>query len=110
MSEPLGIFPFHSGVSAIGVGSEMTVNRGSIANIEFNISALGTFTAQFEGQVYNKTKWYPIISWNLSTLASNIQTSDATATYQVPLEGWQKIRVNLTAINGTISVYGYAVA
>lgn len=108
MSTPINDFIFHNNTSSIGVGRELTINAASIVNIEFNVT--GTFTAKFEGQVVNKNNWYPVSVINLKTYNFVTETGDATVIYQVPTDGWTKIRINLTNLSGTISVYGNVVS
>lgn len=103
------IHTFHDAITSIGNGTPMKIMDYETINIWFDISTAGTFTANFEGQVTYNGDWLPMTAANLSTIALATSASDATVAYQIDLIGWENIRVRISALSGTLSVYGRAV-
>lgn len=103
-------FTFQDNASSAGTGNVLSVNSGmSVMKLEFATS--GTFTAQIEAQLINQDKWYPYPSFKLpmyDLMSSTI--TDANYLYEVDLTGITKLRVNLTAVGGSTSVYSRAVS
>lgn len=102
---------FHSGSISIGTGKEYLSNGGANEiNLYFSISEGGTFTAIVEAYMYETNTWYP---WDVyqrpSFTLMNNGISSANNVYNVDVKGIDKLRVNLTAINGTLSCYGKAI-
>jgi hypothetical protein len=100
---------FHSNATAIGNGAIFKTNGGETMNIIFKISSGGTFTAAFEGQIEYNGDWFPIPAANLTTLDIGTTASDASAVYQIDLTGLETVRVRLSALSGTITVFGKGV-
>lgn len=101
---------FHNNVSGIGTGVEYTIN-GNANSLMLQFITSGTFTAKVEAQLTDTNTWYtyPCIQLPAMTFITDTFT-DKTTLYQVDLSsGISKVRVNLTAVSGAITVYGRVV-
>lgn len=100
---------FHDAVTVIGTGEDYKVeSKATAMNIEFITT--GTFTAKIKAQLINPTKWYPYPCFKLPSY-DLIETTITSGNflYNVDLIGVSEIRVEITAISGTLTVLGKAV-
>lgn len=109
MQQPIDTIVFHENTSTPSEGLVYTVNSGvTTINVEFETT--GTFTAIFEAKCNDKTTTFKkVMVANLGTLDLVSETSDATAIYSIDTTGIMFVRINITAVSGTVSVYGRAV-
>lgn len=75
------------------------------------IQVEGTFTSatvKVQGVVdENSTDWQDIAVIDLTDLSTKTSGITATGVYQAPIDSFNKVRVNVTAVSGgNISVYG----
>jgi hypothetical protein len=102
--------PFHVSATAIGIGTDYNV-RGIENNmmLDFVIEEGTTFSANILAQVYDKSAWkaYPVKQESAAGTVS-IAVTDATYFYGLNLIGLTAVRVDVTALEGTLSVYGRA--
>jgi len=96
---------FHNAITSTATGTVWNVDlKADILYVEF-ITA-GTFTAKFEGS-FDGINWHSIGTTNQSTSLVVTETTSATPMYIIDLDGWQKIRINITTISGSLTVNGY---
>lgn len=96
---------FHKNVTSPATGLEFDVSQGNLINIEFESE--GSFSANFEAKANSVTTiWKPVMAANLATLDLATTATDKSYIYQLDLTGISLIRVNLTSVSGSISVYG----
>lgn len=101
-------FIFHDNISSISTGNVLDIDaETSTVTIEFNISNGGTFSATFETQG-SSGNWYPVIGINIANLATSTKATTATSLYQISAIGLQKLRINITSLTGSLTVYGNA--
>ena len=101
---------FHNAITVAGTGNVYDVSgQADTMKLEFSISTSGTFSATVEAQVLDTNKWYTyeILELPLRTPLATI--TDATVLYDVDLRGVTKLRVNVSAVTGTLTVQGRAV-
>jgi len=110
MQQAVANILFHDNVNNIGTGYELVISNGiSSVNIEFETT--GTFNAIFEAKANpNTTIWKPIMGCNLGTLELTTNVTDKTYIYQVDVTGISLLRVDLTSVSESISVYGRCVS
>jgi len=101
---------FQNAVTTTGTGTEFNVNGAEEMNIQF-IMTSGTFTAQIKALGVDQSTWYAYPSFKLPTYELMSSTiTDKSFLYNVDLRCISKIRVELTALSGTITVLGKAVS
>lgn len=93
-----------------GNGTEYDNSSNGADSITFEISGTSSSkTIIFEGASLSGT-YYPIQCVNLSTLAIDTQTTGNSEIWQVSLEGIDKFRTRISAINGgNVTIIGKVV-
>lgn len=101
---------FHDAITQVGTGNVYNVSgNADTMKLEFSISTSGTFSATVEAQVLDENKWYSYGVLELPLRTSLATITDATVLYDVDLRGVTKLRINVGAISGTLTVQGRAV-
>jgi hypothetical protein len=99
-------FTFHNNISSVVTGNEYSVSSGA-TDISIEFTGTGTFTAIIEGKI--QSNYYPIKSVNLSSLTISSSVSELNSLWQTDLVGLSALRVRITSISGTVSIYGRSV-
>lgn len=111
MQEPIDDIIFHQNATSPSTGLEFNTFRGNLINIEFEITDGTTFSVTFEAKATQySTKWKPIAVANLATIDLSTTATDSNYIYQCDLTGISAIRIRLSEVSGSISVYGRYVA
>lgn len=104
-------FVFHNASDGIGNGNDYAVSgNADTMKLEFIQSVDGTFSATVKAQLIDDAKWYtyPIVQCSKTYTIDTVVT-DNSYIYEVDLKAISKIRIEITAITGTLSVYGKCV-
>lgn len=103
---------FHNESAGASTGIDYNISsaQGDTMKLEFIVSESGTFSATVKAQLIDSSKWYtyPAIQQSKTFPIDSVIT-DANYLYEVDLRAISKLRVDLTAITTTITVYGKVV-
>jgi hypothetical protein len=100
---------FHEGATGVGVGNIFSVPAMvDLCKLDVVASEETTFTVEIKVKGVDESDWKPIAFVNDTTcsIITNSTIIDASANYSIPLRGTSSLRVEITAIDGELSIYG----
>ena len=101
---------FHNAITSASTGTDYSIHSAEdFMNLEFVISTGGTFSASVKAQVLDTNVWHDYEVFDHPTRTATATVTDATKLYELNLRGISKVRIDVTAVTGTLSVYGKAV-
>jgi hypothetical protein len=102
---------FHKDATTVGVGEDYKIySQVDMVKFEVRISEGGTFSASVKAKLEYDSPWkpYPAIQ-NSDTYSIGSTITDASCLYEIDTRAIYSLRVELTAITGTASIYCKAV-
>lgn len=108
-NNPISNHIFHEGITDTNIGVDYRVTgRENIAVLQFIIDEGTTFTANILCKCVDNDNWYtcPFVKNSDLSIITSGQINDEGSLYSVDLTGITAIRVSITDLDGTLSVYG----
>lgn len=101
-------FVFQDGIITINEGKIYTNNNACACKLEFVVSEGTTFVAEIRQKPRLESEWglIPFVKDSTCTIVTNGEISDEGSFYSIDLTGVAYLKVDITELDGELSVYG----